>query len=267
MKTSLKSKLASEGIDVSSFSTLSEVVTQSDKTLTDIGQTEREKQFPVFTLATVLDGTLSLWQHLREIRDKIGYSPVILGDKESLSHHWEIRDDEWSPAAYVKDALDCNAKVWLQQQWDGIFAYDETFHEADIRGDWDEKARPFTKFDLSRLYRKTVPIQYIGLLPTIVNWELPAYLPFGNWNSCPVPSEHVCIHQYWHSMYQTEIIAMLFDTLICRVGNPVGERDAALHLAREYTAYCQDSVFQGTGTLDLLAAGLMNSTYWLFWWD
>ncbi len=44
-------------------------------------------------------------------------------------------------------------------------------------------------------------------------------------------------------------------------------REAAIDLAREQYVYCNDIVDQGVGTLSVLAAVLMESDWWYFWWD
>ena len=35
----------------------------------------------------------------------------------------------------------------------------------------------------------------------------------------------------------------------------------------EQFAYCPDIVDQGAGTLEALAAVLVNASVWFFWWD
>jgi hypothetical protein len=44
-------------------------------------------------------------------------------------------------------------------------------------------------------------------------------------------------------------------------------REEALELAREQYFYCNDIVDQGMGSYRRLAAGLMASDWWFFWWD
>ena len=140
--------------------------------------------------------------------------------------------------------------------------------EEDWRGEWDDDAVPRTQFSMSLIAsgERPFPSQYIGLIGTTVNWELPAYLSFGCWNGSPCPHEHVAILHYWNSLYQIEILAMTFDTLVCRVRKPVTTRDAALKLASEHLAYCPDNL-STYGTLNEFASLLMNSTFWDFWWD
>jgi hypothetical protein len=38
-------------------------------------------------------------------------------------------------------------------------------------------------------------------------------------------------------------------------------------LAKEQYAYCADIVEQGVGTIEALAATLLNGHIWFFWWD
>jgi hypothetical protein len=44
-------------------------------------------------------------------------------------------------------------------------------------------------------------------------------------------------------------------------------RDEALELARAQHVYCNDIIDQGVGSYRALAAGLMASDWWFFWWD
>jgi len=52
-----------------------------------------------------------------------------------------------------------------------------------------------------------------------------------------------------------------------RVQSRPPTREAALELAREQYVYCSDIVDQGVQTLSALAAVLMQSAWWYFWWD
>jgi hypothetical protein len=56
-------------------------------------------------------------------------------------------------------------------------------------------------------------------------------------------------------------------TLELRVPRPPATREAAVALAIQQYAYCYDIVDQGAGSIDALAASLMNGSVWFFWWD
>lgn len=104
-------------------------------------------------------------------------------------------------------------------------------------------------------------------LPVVDGSEVPALLNWGGWNACPPPEYHVTALRSWRDRYGAELVALSFDVLELRVARRPADRDEALLLARELYAYCPDLVDQGSGTLAPLAASLMTSSWWSFWWD
>jgi Domain of unknown function (DUF4253) len=60
---------------------------------------------------------------------------------------------------------------------------------------------------------------------------------------------------------------MAHDTLELRVSRLPQTRGTALALAQEQFAYCPDVIEQGRETFEALAAQLLKSTIWSFWWD
>jgi uncharacterized protein DUF4253 len=57
------------------------------------------------------------------------------------------------------------------------------------------------------------------------------------------------------------------DIVECAVTRPPTDRNAATILAWEQYWYCVDIVEQGCESVSNLAATLLNSPYWYFWWD
>ncbi|MDR6147758.1 hypothetical protein QE363_003551 [Sphingomonas sp. SORGH_AS870] len=108
---------------------------------------------------------------------------------------------------------------------------------------------------------------HIMMLPTSHAWEAPAYLRWGNWNACPPSEYHVAALRDWNRRYGAELVGINGDTMNIRVRTRPKDRAEALGLAREMYEYCPDIIEQGAGTLSNLAAGLMTSNWWFFWWD
>lgn len=108
---------------------------------------------------------------------------------------------------------------------------------------------------------------HILILPTKEPAAAPAYLRWGGWNACPAPEYHVAALRDWHRRYGAVPVAMTGDVINVRVTRRPASRDEALSLAREQFLYCEDIVLQGTDTFAPLAAGLMHSDWWFFWWD
>jgi Domain of unknown function (DUF4253) len=111
------------------------------------------------------------------------------------------------------------------------------------------------------------PKVYLGLAKIEQPWHLPAVIHFGGWNSCPSDEEHCAFHRSWQERFGAEITGMSGDTVECVVRNPPRDRKAALDLAWEQYLDCNDIVEQGCGSISKLAATLLNSPYWYFWWD
>ena len=92
-------------------------------------------------------------------------------------------------------------------------------------------------------------------------------LSYGNWNECPRPEVHCAFHRQWQESYGAEITGISGDIIECVVSKPPTDEKAATILAWEQYWYCSDIVEQGVNSISNLAATLLNSTYWYFWWD
>ena len=71
----------------------------------------------------------------------------------------------------------------------------------------------------------------------------------------------------WRDRYGAELIGMSSDTINLRVAVRPKTREEALALARDQYVYCADNIDQGVRTYSALAAALMESDWWYFWWD
>ena len=107
----------------------------------------------------------------------------------------------------------------------------------------------------------------IGLIPTPEPWQTPAFTAFGEWNDCPPSHVHVAMHKRWHERFGSDIVTIAGDVVECTVARPPTTREEALALATEQYAYCMDIVEQGFQSIEALAASLMKSAVWSFWWD
>ena len=108
---------------------------------------------------------------------------------------------------------------------------------------------------------------HIAIIPARSATDIPAYLAWGNWNSNPPAEVHVAMFRRWNAKYGAEIVGMTGDVLNFRVSRRPASKDEALALAREMYQYCADIVEQGTQDIETLAATLLVSDYWYFWWD
>jgi hypothetical protein len=209
---------------------------------------------------------IDAWKLLRVAVDESRHWPVLLGDDEGLSR--VVGDSERhlsgrsiDDGLKVADTID--AALLLAERR----AEQEEYGEPP-RGPWPEDPGPieFTiPFDI--LSKKPHPHVHVALVSTTVPWQVPAHLGIGGWNECPGPEEHAAVFRQWHRDYGAEVVGISGDTIEMTVGRPPQDRDAALKLAFDQYAYCADLVDQGTQTIDNLAAALLKSRVWYFWWD
>lgn len=120
-----------------------------------------------------------------------------------------------------------------------------------------------TSWETGRPYKEVL----LGVFPSSDPTEIPAYLPFGGWNACPMPEWHVAALRYWREKWGARLIGISHDVLELRVEQRPKTRDAAIALAQEQYDYCADIVDQGVGDIATLAQYLMVSDWWYFWWD
>jgi hypothetical protein len=224
----------------------------------------------VHGLMTGGESAVELWRRLRLAAGEIGYWPVILGGDEDLDQHGESfrMTAEPSSCGSVTRMISAGMKVdvtaWLTERAAG-----DDVCSFPAAGPWPEGDLATHHFTLpvDPEHGKPLPRVYIGLVPTVIGWQVPAYLRFGGWNGCPAPQFHVAMLKHWRNAYGAEIVGLGGEMLEMAVARPPQDRAAALRLAREQFVYCPDVLRQGDGSLEAKAAMLLRATAWSFWWE
>jgi hypothetical protein len=225
---------------------------------------------------------VELWRRLRQAAGEIGYWPVILGGDADFDQHNEsfrIISEESGPASgqgtscrsameIIAAGMKLDVRSWLTDR----AAAGESSGTAVAAADDDE----WPAEDLA-MHHFTLPVDpehggplsrvYVGLTPTVIGWQTPAYLRFGGWNGCPAPEHHVAMLKHWRQAYGAEVVGLGGEVLELAVSRPPRDRSAALRLAREQLVYCPSVIRHGTGSLHTRAAMLLGATAWSFWWE
>lgn len=229
--------------------------------------------FPVVTVPGV--SAMRAWEALRE---REGHWPVMVGDDEALGQVMETfafmtseegagADHHAGQVAILERARTIELPGALEQLFRDEFGEDAIEPEL---GQWPARgasAQPGLTLASDILTGRPFPQVHIILLPTDDFTEVPAYLRWGGWNACPSPEVHVAMLRRWREQWGIELIGMSGDVMNLRASRRPKTRDAALALAREQFLYCNDIVHQGTSDMAPLAASLMESDWWYFWWD
>jgi hypothetical protein len=197
-----------------------------------------------------------------------GQYPFLIGDAEQLGRLKEAAEfNEQEPAAIIRASFEVKTAEWMggrrKEAEEFEYSPDETL------GDWPGEIAEKGSIGLYKdvLSGRIKPEVYLGLAKIVQPWQLPAILKYGAWNECPEPEVHCAFHREWQDRYGAEITGMSGDVVECSVTKPPTDRTTATILAWEQYWYCADIVEQGCGSVSNLAATLLNSPYWYFWWD
>lgn len=227
------------------------------------------------------------WLKLRSLVLTTGHWP-ILSDPQDLGELGSVRDYDRRSVAQIIEAAgaidplerlgrgpdapggdrEADAREAGEADEDAAEC-DDTFEDDEgfTRGPWPEGDGPSELVTtLESAWMKLDELAVL-LLPTTEGPHVPAHLNFGGWNDCPGPEEHVAIFEFWHRRHEAEVMTITHDVVEMRVGRPPRSREEAIALAMQQYRYCGDIVDQGTETIDRLAAGLLGSPVWYFWWD
>jgi hypothetical protein len=256
------------------------------------------------TFALTTDGwdVLDLWLKLRDLAPRTGRWPLlvddgyptnraqfIVGGKEPKTPHYQTILDEAEGIDFADWLSGCRqshlemirGEADLEhperddddvRHYRSLLRGDEEFHGI-YRGKWPTNVGPdtfegiaaTTKFVFEPHMRaKRVTL---ALLPAPEGWKAPAFMKWGGWNACHKPALHCSALRYWEREWGAELVAMTRDTLEPRVARPPKSRLGAMRLARAHFHYCPDRVHQQEGSLEGLAAKLLNADAWSFWWD
>jgi hypothetical protein len=221
-----------------------------------------------------------LWQKLRELVPVTLHWPLILGTNGDVLTHQQ----DWSdPANGTTTDILAQAQAIELEQWRVTWLRELGYaprHEDpdpdrqsidDAPGEWPDtissKLRTMYAWPLSYRSARAGQMLILALLPTTSCWHAPAWLKFGNWNSCPEPAVQVRLLEHWYEQYGAEVVGIAENTIEFHVGNPPTDNARALHLAYEHFAYCPDRAEENVKMIATLAALLVNTNAWYFWWD
>jgi hypothetical protein len=236
------------------------------------------------------------WAVMADLAERSGYWPVILGGPEEMGRVAEqVADKTWGTTAeLIEKSLAVSGEQVLadafeqflsdrredldyaREQGDdkraaaleAALASDDPFR-CMPRGKWPRRVSPRRRYFTPHDHNTTehLPEVFIALVPTKISWQVPIYLNFGGFNECPSPDDIASVLRYWEESYGAQLACLTHDVLEMNVFQPPETREAAMALAREQYLIDRDIVEQGTQTIEGLAAELIHSEHWFFWWD
>lgn len=207
-----------------------------------------------------VDDLTEIYLKEKAIGDKEGFIPIILQLDSNLIENVEEN--------LHKDYVPIDNDEELSQRM--IAEMKESFDEQ-LPGEWDkfvgneEEAAGECLDGIDRVDFFWGRF-FVARIPSTKASDVFKYVPMGEWNDCPRPDVHQAMAKRWNERYGATPCFISSDTILYHVPTPVDKKDA-FNLAMEHTAYCEDNVGQGVGTIWNLAKQLEKSTFWFFWWD
>lgn len=197
-----------------------------------------------------------------------GKYPFLIGDEDEMELLQENAEfNTQDPAEIIRASLEIDVADWIENRRAQVT--EDGIELDEIVGDWPGEISEKGSIGLHKdvLSEKIISEVYLGLATIDQPWHLPAVLKYGAWNECPEAEVQCAFHRAWQSEYGSEITGVSGDIIECTVANPPRTQENAIRLAWQQYWYCADIVDQGCESVSNLAATLMNSPYWYFWWD
>ncbi|MFO0937499.1 MAG: DUF4253 domain-containing protein [Gemmataceae bacterium] len=199
---------------------------------------------------------------------KTGHYPFLIGEADEIAR---INDAsnlyQEEPAAIIQKSLAINMADWMANRQSEL--QDDGMDAEEILGEWPRKkvGHGSIRLHTDVLTGEVMSEIYMGFAKIKEPWHWAAAIKWGGWNDCPLPEIHCAIHRDWQNRFGAEVTGVSSVVVECIVRKPPQDRAGAIALAWEQYWYCPDIVEQGCVSISNLAASLLDSPYWFFWWD
>jgi Domain of unknown function (DUF4253) len=221
------------------------------------------------------------WFALRRVREQTGLIPILITglSKEEPGRPWDTGelDEPIDPRDVdTLDAATVLATCWsdsLEAPEDGEMDPDEARAIAPFSARFPGLApasrdRPVTAAEATELLA-LVGEERIGLVPAERAADVLAVVGFlGTANRYGTPAEVTCVLRSWEDRFGAVLLEVGFAGIRLLVQRPPRTREAALALAAEHFALCDECGGLNAQTeVGDIADILLDAPVWTLWWD
>jgi hypothetical protein len=215
-----------------------------------------------------------VWATLSTAHPETGLVPFLLsGIHGDPSRPWDWNEFSDPEDLSGLDGLDATAV--LQPRWDGLAAPDdEDWRDEQVRAALGPFSRTFPglapaadtplsaqKFDA---VLGSLPPARIGLAAAGQPADV---LPRIGWSHNWGPLEHAAVLRSWEDRFGARLLQVGFDQIWLLAERPPRTLQAAEHVAAEHFAFGDTCTGKGLGDIPGIAAELLATPIWTFWWD
>jgi hypothetical protein len=191
------------------------------------------------------------WAMLTDAHDQTGLLPVLLMPAPGL-RPWE----ELGGPCGITGLDDLDAASILSARWDGQMSDDD---QEDEHEPWQAGLRvPFSR---------RFPGLALGLVPAARPADI---LPLIGWlgsdrfdSALPIAA----VLRSWEDRFGARLVEAGHDEIRLLVDRPPRTLDHARAVAAEHYALADECGGRGLSTVPAIAASLIGSPFWAFWWD
>ena len=226
------------------------------------------------------------WAALSDVHAQSGLVPFLLsGIAGGTERPWDSQEFRNAEDVTGLDHLD--AAESLRADWQGrTTEYDDYDEEDEDHQDDDfarstaEEVAPFSRRQFPGLAQAEEHQLDAGQFDQVLNGLGPArvglapagrpadVLPMLGWNEALVTALPIAaVLRSWEDRFGARLLQVGFAEISVLAQRPPRTLESAQHLAAEQWALCDE--FGGTGLHDVpsIAASLLQSPVWTFWWD
>ena len=211
--------------------------------------------------------------YFRQLRGRLagtGWWPVAVLDGEGLldvDENWpyETPDEVLEAARDVDAAAYFTRKLAWYDDWEG-----PAYRLSDELPDLGSIPTPASRLsEHGPVGPGSFHSTQVAVVPADEAWKVAAVLAFGVGNSISA-AEHTAVARSWFERFGAEIFEYSGADIGFVLPRPLPDESTARQVANEHLAYGGLDLYGARYPLDKLdevAADLMRSTEWLFWWD
>lgn len=209
-----------------------------------------------------------------------GFTPVFIHDEESVIDSMKLEAD--ASSAKTDEELRTTMEIYRNKLLSSDVADGRAFLEYQLENDIKKIPGKWDSFMNGQVEKRNEEYEeeyeekdYLSLTSGIYNivmvkvpvtepWKIWAYLPYGSWNACPSPEEHMAVAKYWYETYGAIPAAITYECVDYLLPRPV---DDPKKTAIEVYAYCGECFEQVYVNFASIGEDIKDRKIWNFWWD
>lgn len=222
---------------------------------------EKYLNLPAFN-ASDIDDLSKFYHEEYESGVKRGYTAVIVGKDETLTKAINLCKEEYDSYEKMYQGIKKKAKAV------DVAAYFKKQKKSvqNIISKWEKKKSSVESYEaFNELYILSNDT-YLMMIPSEKPYEIFAYLPMGNFNSCPDNDVLLAVFKHWYEEYGVIPAVITYDTIHVSLTKTLDDKQIEV-LVEEMVLLNMETQMLTYPAKEDIVKGLKHSKYWMFWWD